>query len=305
MSLKYPPLKALRAFESAARTGSYVDAAGELNVTPAAVSQQVRNLERYYARRLFTRYNNRIVLTDAGNTIYSSLAPALLSLAHKNRELLDGPSAAHLVISVLPSLAQTWLVPLIARFAAQNPRIGIHTRVEEDPVDLVRLGVDLRITYGNQLYADFAARQLFRDSVLPMCSHDFAARHPQAAEDLSQLPDHRFLHTVWGDRFASHPSWADWFRQQQVAREPVVASGLQVSMSSVGLEYAAAGMGVILGQRHLADPWLGDGRLVMLATKGLSLGQSYYAVHAHSRLEPVLLDSLLELLADASAQANH
>ncbi len=298
MSLKYPPLKALRAFESAARTGSYVDAAGELNVTPAAVSQQVRNLERYYARRLFTRYNNRIVLTDAGSTIYSSLAPALLDLAHKNRELLDGPSAAHLVISVLPSLAQTWLVSLIARFAAQYPNIGLHTRVEEDPVDLTRLGIDLRITYGDQLYADFATRELFRDAVLPMCSHDFAARHPEIDEDLAHLPDQRFVHTVWGDRFASHPTWADWFRYRQTARDPVIASGQQVSMSSVGLEYAAAGMGVILGQQRLAETWLRDGRLIALTTDSLPLGQSYFALHPHSRREPVLLDALLDILDD-------
>ena len=296
MSLQYPPLKALRAFESAARTGSYVDAASELNVTPAAVSQQVRNLEQYYSRRLFTRYNNRIVLTDAGSTIYSSLAPALLDLVHRNRELLDGPSAAHLVISVLPSLAQTWLVPRIARFAAQHPKIGLHTRVEEDPVDLTRLGIDLRITYGAQLYADFAARELFRDSVSPLCSHDFAARHPDVNDDLAQLPDQRFLHTVWGDRFASHPTWADWFRHRQAARDPVIASGQQVSMSSVGLEYAAAGMGVILGQRCLADPWLRDGRLIALTDDTLPLGQAYFAVHAHSRREPVLLDALLDIL---------
>lgn len=304
MSLRYPPLKALRAFESAARTGSYVDAANELSVTPAAVSQQVRNLEQYYARRLFTRYNNRIVLTDAGSTIYSSLAPALLELAHKNRELLDGPSAARLVISVLPSLAQTWLVPLVTRFSALHPRIGLHTRVEEDPVDLVRLGIDLRITYGNQLYADFAARELFRDSVLPMCSHDFAARHPQVNEDLAQLPDQRFLHTVWGDRFASHPTWADWFRHRQVARDPVIAAGQQVSMSSVGLEYAAAGLGVILGQQRLAEPWLRDGRLVALTVDTLPLGQSYYAVHPHSRREPVLLDTLLDILPAKTRHTN-
>ncbi len=301
MSLKYPPLKALRAFECAARTGSYVDAASELNVTAAAVSQQVRNLERYYARRLFTRYNNRIVLTDAGNTIYSSLGPALLNLAQKNRELLDGPSAAHLVISVLPSLAQTWLVPLITRFAVHYPKIGIHTRVEEDPVDLVRLGIDLRITYGNQLYADFTGHELFRDSVLPMCSHDFAARHPDAEQNLARLPDHLFLHTVWGDRFASHPTWSDWFRRRQEVREPVIASGRQVSMSSVGLEFASAGLGVILGQQRLAEPWLREGRLRLLAEGGsLPLGQSYFAIHAHHRREPVLLEALLEILRETT-----
>ena len=101
---------------------------------------------------------------------------------------------------------------------------------------------------------------------------------------------------MWGDRFASHPTWADWFRHRQSARDPVIASGQQVSMSSVGLEYAAAGMGVILGQRRLADPWLRDGRLITLIDDALPLGQAYFAVFPHSRREPVLLDALLDIL---------
>ena len=71
-------------------------------------------------------------------------------------------------------------------------------------------------------------------------------------------------------------------------------------MTSVGLEYAAAGMGVILGQRRLAEPWLRDGRLIALADDNLPLGQSYFAVHPHSRREPVVLDTLLDILGDDS-----
>ena len=68
--MKLPPMNALKAFEAAARAGSYVGAAGELGVSPAAVSQQVRNLETWFGKRLFTRFNNRITLTDAGRAVY-------------------------------------------------------------------------------------------------------------------------------------------------------------------------------------------------------------------------------------------
>jgi LysR family glycine cleavage system transcriptional activator len=81
MTLKLPPLNALKAFEIAARTGSYVAAARELSVSPAAVSQQARKLEQFFDKKLFIRYNNRIVLTDAGTTIYASAAPALQDLS--------------------------------------------------------------------------------------------------------------------------------------------------------------------------------------------------------------------------------
>ncbi len=80
MSLKLPPLNALKAFEIAARTGSYVAASKELRVSAAAVSQQVRKLEQYFDKKLFVRYNNRIVLTDAGTSIYTNAAPALQDL---------------------------------------------------------------------------------------------------------------------------------------------------------------------------------------------------------------------------------
>ena len=96
------------------------------------------------------------------------------------------------------------------------------------------------------------------------------------------------------------PSWSDWFRTRQVARNPVLANGQQVSMSSVGLEFASAGLGVVLGQRQLAEPWLRDGRLLALSPDSLPLGQGYFAIHAHSRHEPALLDALLRALGAAT-----
>ncbi len=105
--MKLPPLNALKAFEIAARTGSYVAAAKELRVSPAAVSQQVRKLEQYFDKKLFLRYNNRIVLTDAGTTFYTSAAPALQDLSSVTRQILEGTARSRLVVSVLPSLAST------------------------------------------------------------------------------------------------------------------------------------------------------------------------------------------------------
>jgi len=298
MTLKFPPLKALRAFECAARSGSYVDAAEELNVTPAAISQQVRNLEAYYDRQLFTRYNNRIVLTDAGTKIYSSLGPPLLDLAQKNAQLLDGPTGANLVISVMPSLAQTWLGPQLARYSRLNPLVGLHTRVEEDPVDFSREKIDLRITYGSQLYSDFETSQVFQDSVVPMCSPEFAALQPSGQNELQALPDHLFIHTVWGVNYASHPGWSEWFRQQDIDRTPSIAHGQQVSMSSVALDYACQGLGVLLGQRRLAQHYLQQGRLIVLSEAALPLGQAYYAVYPHAGQRREQVQALLPHLVD-------
>jgi LysR family glycine cleavage system transcriptional activator len=101
-----PPLNALRAFEVAARTGSFVLAGAEMGVTSAAISQQVRVLEDHLGKKLFLRQGNRILLTDAGRAIYPRIEVALGDLASVTDEVRSGPQRARLVVSVLPSVAE-------------------------------------------------------------------------------------------------------------------------------------------------------------------------------------------------------
>ena len=96
MPLNLPPLNALRAFEAAARTGSYVSAALELHVSPAAVSQHVRNLEEYLGKKLFSRHNNRVVLTDAGRAVQSGISEPLLSISTLTEQVKSGTTRSRL-----------------------------------------------------------------------------------------------------------------------------------------------------------------------------------------------------------------
>ncbi len=298
--MKLPPLNALKAFEIAARTGSYVAAAKELWVSPAAVSQQVRKLEQYFDKKLFQRYNNRIVLTDAGTTLYTSAAPALQDLSGVTQQILEGTARSRLVVSVLPSLASAWLAPRLAAYCRTTPGGGIETRIEDDPVDFARDDIDIRICYGPYLYPDFKATVLFHDTVAPICSPDFAREHKLNEANLSQLPDELFLHTSWGSSFASPPTWKDWFAGIGVERTPNITLGQQIGMSSIALEYARLNMGVLLGQRHLAARDLQENRLILLSQQSLPLGHAYSAVYPHSRVRHSGLQKLLEVLTDAS-----
>jgi len=141
--LNLPPLNALKSFEVAARTGSYVAAAAELNVSPAAISQQVRNLEVFLKRKLFTRLNNRVILTDAGQAIYAGISPALEEIAALTQRVLAGSSRAKLVVSVIPSLAECWFMPALADFA-QAAALRIDLRVENGPVDFAQAAATCR-----------------------------------------------------------------------------------------------------------------------------------------------------------------
>jgi len=296
MSLKLPPLNALKAFESAARTGSYVSAAEELHVSPAAVSQQVRKLEEYFSKQLFTRYNNRILLTDAGVTIYTDIAPSLQEISQKTRQMLKGSARAHIVVSVLPSLAQSWFIPRLVKFSQHNPNVSIQTRIEDDPVDFARHDIDLRICYGTQLYTDFKMTKLFHDSVQPMCSLEFFRQHRLNKSALHELADDCFLHTVWGSSFASQPGWSEWFANCGVNRKPAIKRGHQIAMPGIALECARLGMGVLLGQRQLAASDLDEKRLISLSDQSIALGYPYYAVYPHAKAKYNSLQSLLECL---------
>jgi LysR family glycine cleavage system transcriptional activator len=275
--MKLPPLNALRAFEAAARTGGYASAAAELGVSAAAVSQQVRNLERFFGRRLFERHANRVALTEAGREIQSGAAEGLARIAEMSESLRAGTARARLTLSAPPSLVERWLAPRLGRFLARHPGLGIDIRVEDDPVDFAARGIDLRICYGARLYPELAVAPLFEDRVAPLAAPAFLARHGLGpGADLSRLDGAALILTSWGPSFATHPSWADWFRRKgrRAAPEPGLAAG----SSSLALELARLGLGVALGQLELARADLASGALVQLDPEPMPIGHPYCAV---------------------------
>ncbi len=289
--LHLPPLNALKSFESAARTGSYVAAAAELKVTPAAVSQQVRHLESFLRRKLFTRLNNRIVLTDAGQAVYAGITPALEEIAALTARVVSGTSRTTLVVSVLPSLAECWFVPAIAGFLKNETSIKIDLRVEEDPVDFAAREIDLRLCYGTNLYPDLSTVPLFRDHVVPMCAPELAA-----GADLSRLDDGLLIHTNWGHAFASLPRWAEWFQRHMPGRAVDERKGHRAGSSSLALDFARRGLGVALGQRQLAEEDIAQGRLVILSPAALLLGHDYSAVYPQAKSRRPGLHQLMAYL---------
>ena len=154
---KLPPLNAMKAFEVAARNGSFTHAADELGVSSAAVSQQVRNLEAWFGKQLFIRNGNRITMTDAGHAIYPQTSRALNDIAAVASRVLEGEVRPRLVVSVPFSIAESWLVPRLAGLVKVNPKIAMDIRVEDDPVDLARHDIDLRISYGDYHYPRLAS----------------------------------------------------------------------------------------------------------------------------------------------------
>ncbi len=297
--MKLPPLNALRVFEAAARTGGYVAAAAELGVSRAAVSQQVRNLERFFGKRLFERYNNRVLLTDAGREIHAEAAEGLQRIAEMSAHVLTGTNRARLVVSAPPSLVERWLAPRLERFAAANPGVSVDIRVEDDPVDFTAQGLDLRICYGAQLYPDLEVTLLFQDRVTPLASPAFMARHGlEPGSDLSGLEDNCFILTNWGPSFASHPSWSEWLRRKGGPRGRNLVPGVSAGSSSLALGLARQNLGIALGQLELARADLASGALVRFDADAIAIGHPYCAVTQSGQRRRVMLRAMLELLHD-------
>ncbi|TIO54722.1 MAG: LysR family transcriptional regulator [Mesorhizobium sp.] len=293
---KLPPLNAVRAFEVAARAGSFTLAATELGVSSAAVSQQVRNLEDWFGKQLFVRNGNRITLTDAGHAIYPQTARALGEIAAVGRRMLEGGLRTRLVVSVPFSLAELWLAPRLAVLLDGFPQMAIDVRVEDDPVDVVRQNIDLRISYGDYHYPALKIVRLVHDDVLPVASPEFWRRHGNEALDLSNAHESQFIHTNWGPNYASHPTWADWFAAAGGNRAPDPSHGRRVGLSSLAIGAARLGLGIALGQRVMASADLQAGRLIALSPVSVRLGQPYCAFMLPAKAERADIAGLVALL---------
>ena len=121
MARLLPPLSALRAFESAGRHLSFTKAAAELNVTPAAISHQVKALEELLGVPLFRRLTRALRLTDAGQAALPTLSQGFDKLAQGVEQMRAHCESGELTISVSPSFGAMWLVPRLERFPQPAP----------------------------------------------------------------------------------------------------------------------------------------------------------------------------------------
>ncbi len=302
MTLTLPPLNALRAFEAAARTGSYVAAAEELGVSAAAISQQIRKFEDYLGKEVFSRLNNRVILTDAGRSAFDGTTGALHRIAETTAELRAERARGRLVISCIDSLGETWLVPRLAAYCRSHPDARFELRIEPDPVDFARSGADLRLGYGMAPDPDQRVAELVLDRVQPMCSPDYAARNPEVLrKGMAAVPEADLVHTSWGPSFGSNPTWRSW-HQRAGLPPPAAGSGFQAGRSSLALEMARQGLGVALAQNLMAGADIAAGRLMALSPLTLALGHPYGLAYPRSKGHKRQLLALAAWLGEAAQQ---
>lgn len=255
MQRRFLPLSALRAFEAAARLGSFKAAARELAVTPTAVSHQIRALEAQTGLVLFDRQVRKVSLTDAGAQLYPVLRDGFDAFEAALARLTLQRTRSQVSISATNAFTVKWLVPRMADFRSRHPGIDLQLQASDELVDLRSAAVDIAIRYGRGPYPGLAVTPLFTDRFAPVANPRLGVASP---DDLARVPLIRF---DWKRPQPDNPTWERWFA---LARrpQPRQASELRFSDEGHAIQAAVAGHGIALVSLALIADELEGGHLV-------------------------------------------
>src|SRR3954468_16383151 len=167
---KLPPLRALHAFEAAARHLSFAAAANELGVTPTAISHQIRQLEQACGVTLFQRRPRPLLLTSAGARLYPALRNGFDALAAALALLGQENPATPLRVTSTNAFASKWLIPQLPKWREENTTVPLEIIGPEAVLNLRAGAGNIAIRYARSPPLDFVAHAVFRDVYVPVCS---------------------------------------------------------------------------------------------------------------------------------------
>ncbi|HET6520811.1 MAG TPA: LysR substrate-binding domain-containing protein [Geminicoccaceae bacterium] len=248
--LQHIHLSLLRAFESAGRTGSFRSAAGELNLTPSAVSHAIRKLEQTLGVNLFDRDGRAVHLTAEGEAMMRHVGRAFEEL-RRGVELVATRGPQLLRLHSAPSFAAQWLTPRLARFLRDHPGVEIRLSAGTDYTKFSSDEFDADIVYGGSRQEGLVVVPLGEETVAPLCAPEIA-RAVHTPVDLFQQ--------VLIESDNKQIRWSAWFARNGLpAPRP---QGMRFDRSFLAIAAAADGLGVALESLRLAEREIAAGRLV-------------------------------------------
>lgn len=295
-------LNALRAFEAAARHRSFVAAAQELYVTPAAVGQLVRSLESSLDVVLFHRSTSgpsRLELTAEAQAVLPDVQAGLERLALALRKLRAGSESELIKVTLPPAFADKWLLPRLDRFHAMHPDIELQLETSGKLVDFKSERIDVGIRFGSGQWLGMSATYLIKDDYFPVCSPSLIneARPLGRPDDLRH---HTLIHDISTESNANFPSWNAWLKMAGHA-DLQPARSVRINDSSGVLQAALNGAGVALGRTCLVRDDLAAGRLVQPFGPPLATDMAYYIVTLSGRSSSRGVDAFAQWLREETA----
>ena len=286
-----PPLDALVAFEAAARHESFTRAAEELNLTQAAVSQRIRQLEADLGTPLFLRAHRRVRLTSRGRALQHTVSGALRQMAATAVEMRAAPDRRQVTIAVDRSIAGLWLPERLPQIRAAAPDIVLRIIVSDVESDCLADEVDLAIIHGDGTWPGCASERLFAEEVFPVCAPEYAERAAiqtpgdLLTADLIELEDERWN---WLD-------WRAWLSESGITA-PAPRRVMRISDYPTVIDAARRGLGVALGWAWMVDNDLAQGRLKRPFPETVKTPFGYYAVRPDGR-DDAAISGVLESLS--------
>ncbi|WP_422037285.1 LysR family transcriptional regulator [Roseibium sp.] len=263
---KLPPLEWVRAFEAAARLGSFTAAAAETGLTQPAISQRIGQLEKHLGTQLFLRQARTISLTVDGETWLPHVQAALRTLS-ESAELLFASHRLRLTISASQSVISMWLAPRLARACvATGAQISVQSYVlggQTATTDTI-----IQIRYGSGDWPHHFQRPLYKEALAPVCAPELAC------EDWTTLP--RIACT--GPR----PDWGQFSGRFGISSTPIPR--IRVDTLHGAIAAAKAGQGVALGSLALCAEEINAGTLIRLGNDVYEHSETYWLLASRNAI---------------------
>lgn len=294
------PLNALRAFEAAGRRLSFVAAAEELHVTPAAISHHVKLLEDFVGTPLFVRRHRAIDITEAGRSFLAPLTESFRTIEDATTRMVDSLRCGPLRLRVASCLAAKWLMPRLNSFYRKHPEIELEVSVSSQIYQFNYNEMDAMVRLRSGEFNGMSIEPFMTEFVAPVCTPEFLAQQKpvRSTKDLLRLP---LLHDDNLSVVPTFPTWATWLRAAGVHTDDDLP-GHRFDSSSMVLDATLEGRGVSLGRSALVSSDLEAGRLVRLSEFDYPVTHDYFLVYPHTTPKLRQIEALQNwLVAEANA----
>lgn len=277
---RLPPLYPLRAFEAAARLSSFTLAAEELSISQSAVSHQIKTLEAYFGVQLFYRGRGFIRLTAEGIRLFAACESAFNQLGKLNDILPEHDIEATLTLCSPPLFFNWWLLPRLARFAREYPKINFRFIHFSRGMRLTPNDVDVAIIWGDRIWDGFSGGKMLDMAYVPMASPQLAAALPNQFSP-SVLTQTVLLHAF------DHQGWTSWFAAAGFPDLPAT-SGWVFQEPGMMMEAAANGQGIALGPVPVMDDAVKAGRFVRIFEHSVHPATYFLGISNRSAEKPAV-----------------
>ena len=269
MQRRLPPLYSLRAFESAARLAGFSKASKELNITPAAVSHQIKKLEDELGVELFVRHHRGVTLNKSG-VEYLNIVNKLLNELTQETQFFKSQHRSHPIrIASLHVVCDRVLLTVVQAFLSENPQICAELIADVNYPEFRSGNVDVIIWHGENPPEEYVSKLLMEENLTPVCSPDFLSDYPMGPDsgDIKDVPSLYDLH--WQE---------DWHEWLHAAELPNVENYFGFSLYSMLIKSAKEGTGLAMGHTGLIKKELEAGTLIKPFNLEIPSRNRYFAV---------------------------